>query len=258
MERRGRQLAAALGGHMHWERQFVCLCMCLHMHAPRCMALTTTTCAMAHMLQSPDGNSSPSWCNWTVFHCNTRDYNSCLPTCTSKTLSRGGKACESLSHTAETFLLLPMNTENARCRCKVRARMHGLNEKRCESEWCPPFWILISSSDISTHHPPLFSTSTNPASSHPFLPRSFPSHRSVLETGYEGLCYLITDQRARENEWGRKTKEKYVRDAKRGRNWTKWDGEDGNFFHSVFFIHLLFWTVELLKLHGPNWTNDWA
>lgn len=37
----------------------------------------------------------------------------------------------------------------------------------------------------------------------------------------------------------------------------KGDGEDGDVFHFVV-IHLLFPTVELLKLHGPNWTNDWA
>lgn len=162
------------------------------------------------------------------------------------------------------------NIETARRKCSracACAVCDGLNEKRCESEWCPPFWILISSSDISTLTPPpphptpslhlLFSTSTHSASSHPFLPRSFPSHRSVLETGYEELCYLITDQRARENEWGRKTEKEYVLEAKRQRNSKKMrDGERrGERFFA--FIHLLF-PKGLVKHHGPNWTNDCA
>lgn len=146
MERRGRRLAAALGGHIHWERQFVCLCVCLHMHALRCTVLTMMS-KLAHALHTPSGNSSPSWCNRTVIDCNTKDYMSCLQTCTYKVPSRGGNAGESLRHAAETFVLLPLNTQNAQCRCKACACVHGLNEKRCESEWCPPFWILISSSD---------------------------------------------------------------------------------------------------------------
>lgn len=257
MERRGRRLAAALGGHMHWERQFVCLCVCLHVHAPSCMALTTT-CTLAHMLQTPDGNSLSSWCNWTVFDCNTKDYKSCLQTCTCKTPSREGKAGESLSHTAETFLLLPMNTENARCRCKARARMHGLNEKRCESEWCPPFWILISSSDISTPHlPSLFHINQ------PCLISSIPT--SVLSLSSICIRNRIwgTMLSYHRSEWERMSKEERRRKStlgmpREGGTEQKWDGEDGDFVHFVFFIHLLFRTVELLKLHGPNWTNDWA
>lgn len=112
----------------------------------------------------------------------------------------------------------PQIQKNARCRRKARGCMHGLNEKRCESEWCPPFWILISFAD-TPHTPHTFLFSTNPASSHAVLPRSFLSHRSVLETGYEGLCYLITDQRVRENERGRK--KTHIGDAKRRRNWTE-------------------------------------
>lgn len=225
-------------------------------------------------IANPNGNSSPSWCNWTVIDCNKKRLCELFTTPTCKTVSRGEKMATHSITRQKCFPYCHWNIETARrwCSVSVRACMHvcdGLNEKRCESEWCPPFWILISFSDMSTLTPPtpphtstpplclLFSTSTNPASSHLFLPRSFPSHRSILETGYEGLCYLITDQS--EREWVRKKDEEKV--CSGGQEWEELKkrsaGEDGDFFHFVF-IHLLFQTEDYCKLHGPNWTNDWV
>lgn len=86
-------------------RETFCLTVCLHMHAQTCMVLTVHTSTPT---ANPNGNSSPSWCNWTVIDCNTKGYMSCSQAYTCKALSKDGKTGKSLNHMAETLLLLPL------------------------------------------------------------------------------------------------------------------------------------------------------
>lgn len=256
-------------------RDTICLLLSVYLrvHAENCMVLTTSAHARCNPRRDLLTQLMQLNCNW-LQHKRLCEFLA-APTCTA--VSSREKRQLTQSHSWKWFLYWHRNIETARRRrsrpARVWVRVHvcdWLNEKRCESEWCPPFWILISSSDISTlTPPPLYSPQqhqpTLPRLIPPFLPRSFPSHRSVLETGYEELCYLITDQRVGENEWGRKTEkrvrcggqetEKPKENERRSERLKK--REDSNFFSLCLHPSPVSNTVPV-KHHRPNWTNDWG
>lgn len=165
----------------------------------------------------------------------------------------------------------PMQMKPRLCICAHVSACDGLNEKRCESEWCPLFWILISSSDISgvTLPPPprppsslrlLLSTSAHSVSSHP-LPTSVLSLSSICIRNRIWGTMLSYHRSESEKEWVRKKDSERVPSGGQETEKLRENGREEK--RQQLFLPLslhpsLVSNTRLAKHHGPNWTNDCA
>lgn len=210
-------------------RDTICLLLSvyLRMHAENCMVLTTSAHARCNPRRDLLTQLMQLNCNW-LQHKRLCELLA-APTCTA--VSSREKRQLTQSHSWKWFLYWHRNIETARRRrsrpARVWVRVHvcdWLNEKRCESEWCPPFWILISSSDISTLTPPpaallLPATSTHSASSHPSLPTLLLSLSSICIRNRIWGTMLSYHRSESGREWVR------TKDREKSSLWRPRDGE---------------------------------